>query len=174
MLYKMPQNENITFEQWQKQLREQERREIGNAKKVNYDHPAYSAFFAIDIVVFDRMFQFIPLYWMPQKAKEEKPGVIGMYKDNRIMIDKDFYEAHGMDEDFINLMYHEMIHGYCDWKQIEDTKGEKHLYAFAEACLKNGGTCFFIDGKEGFADASLLPDVMKKVQYRIKKYGKGK
>ena len=165
MMYRMPETTNMTFDGWQRKRREIERLEIGDDQYIDLNNIAYKVFFALDNICFDNMFHFFPLYWMSDQAKEQKPGVIGMYLNNRIMIDKEYFDSHGADDDFIELMFHEMIHGYCDWKRIKDTDGDKHLRGFASACELCGGGCDRTDS--GWSESYLLPGTLAKVKQRI-------
>ena len=112
------------------------------------------------------------IHLIPGDYLEEHPHTLGLYREKLIMINKGYYQEHGIDEDVINTMFHEMIHFFCDYKipekQIKDTDGLYHLPAFKETCEQFGGVCNYRDSEYGYTDASLTPEKMELVKSELK------
>ena len=166
MLYKMP--DDMTYEEWRANCREREQRLTHGAERIPIDHAIYDVFFSIDKICFNRMFNWLPVYWKPADAPKDS---LGMYKDNHIMIERDFYEKHGMDDDVINLMFHEMLHAFCDWKRIKDVEGKYHLKEFLDAAQRHGGAGDVAPNEFGFSNVYLSDNTMKKIKNRIERRG---
>lgn len=170
MFVKLAKLKDMSFEEWEKYKRERERQIVGDAKRVDINHRLYDIFFSLDRLCYDGMFQFIPLYWIPEKMKQEHPGAVGLYNSNHIMVDLDYYESHGTDEAVINTVYHELTHCFCDWKHRKDTDGSFHTEAFKAACEETGGACDYVNALDGFSHAYLTPETMELVKERLKTY----
>lgn len=157
-----------SYEEWAQQKIEQEKRRTHNAEKVT-DESLYAAEMAINKYCFGKELFYIPLYFIPPDIAEKRKNPQGVYGYGCIMIDKKFYEENGVNDDVINVLFHEMIHAYCDLKGIEDTIGSKHTYEFSKVCSEHGGISAYENGFYGFSISTLSAEKMKKVKQRIKK-----
>lgn len=157
---------NETYEEWKKRKLEEQKRKTHGAEEVQ-DDGLYFLKAAINRICFNRALRYIRLYFIPPDLAAEHPDAVALYGYNTIMISKLFFEEHGLDDAVVTAMYHEMVHAYCDAKQIMDTKDEKHLKAFADACVANGGICEYAGPVDGFSDARLTPENLAKVRAEL-------
>lgn len=121
---------DLTYDEWKRQKLEQEKKRTHGAEKLPYSDPLHDIQGAIRRYCFNKQLELMPIYFIPPDLKN---GGTGLYGYSCIMIDKEFYEDHGTDDDVINIIYHEMIHAYNDTQGIQDTDGDYHLKAFAAA-----------------------------------------
>ena len=159
------------YEKWKKGKAEQEKRISHGAEQIDLDSDLYRAAMAINIVCFENnaAIRYIPMYYIPAVLAEKHGDSVGLYGYHRIMIDKDFHQAHGTDDAVINTIFHEMVHMWCDIKGIQDTDGENHLEAFADACEEHGGRCEWENSRYGYNLAELTINSMKKVKKEMKR-----
>ena len=162
-----PEEINISFEEWRRRKQEEQEEYLKGAEKVDLENVLYDIFFSVDLICFDRMFQFMPFYWIPEALKDD-PETIALFGHNTIMIDKGYFDAQGLSEDMINTVFHELCHAYNDWKNIPDTDHGVHLRSFADTCESHGGTASYQE-ELGWTIARLKPDIMDKVMTRIKR-----
>ena len=153
---------------------EQEKKITHNAEKVDIESELYDIQFSLLKHCFAdiNFIWYAPLYFIPADLAEKHTDSVGLYGYGVIMIDKDYYESCGANEEIINTLFHEMIHAYCDLKNIEDTDGEKHLEAFADACDSHGGRCTWVDSQYGYSNTFLTTKNMKRVKKDLQKGGK--
>lgn len=130
----------MNYEEWKKRKIELEKLSTGNSTRIEYNHPIYDVFFVLNRLCFNKMFQLIHFYWMSPEVIKGRPNVLGLYITDRILLLKAYYDEHGIDEDMINLVFHEMVHGYCQYKGIEDMTGAEHNEAFYKSAKCCGGT----------------------------------
>ena len=137
----------------------------------------YSVYSAIydSLKTTEGMPRLVNLYFMSDWHVQHSPDAAGVYGYNIIMINKDYYERHGIDEDVINTMFHEMVHAACDMKvpekKIKDTDGAFHLLAFQEACERYGGISEYEDAESGYSKTRLPADRMAKVKDILRRKG---
>lgn len=141
-------------------------------EEIPREDPLYSVFQAIRKHCIKGGFpSSMRLFFIPEDEQAENPYTLGVYKEGIIRINRAYYQEHGIDEDVINTMFHEMIHGFCDCKpfdkKIKDTEGKYHLPAFAEACEANGGTCAFVNTEIGYGNARLTPESLENVRAEL-------
>ena len=160
MVYKT--DESLTFDGC---LKDRKKR-MSDAERIDYNHFAYDALFGVNEVCFDGFFQFLPLFWLPDDTDSTLYGRFGR---GAIWIHKQFDQSD--DEALITLIWHEMIHGYCGYKQIADTDGEYHTEAFRHACEDHGGSAGYNDSIHGYNDTALHPETMQKIKQRIQRCG---
>jgi len=165
--------EEQDFNTWKKRKEEAERMKTRGAEAA--PDALYHVFFAIrkNLKTTDGMPHLVNLYFMSNWHVEKYPDAAGVYGYGVIMINKDCYQEHGIDEHIINTMFHEMIHAYCDIKipekKIKDTEGGYHLPAFKEACERFGGICDYVNAESGYSDVRLSPEIMEKVRKELAK-----
>lgn len=156
----------MTYEEWKKYKVEQEKKRTHNAEKVDIYDELYDIEFAIRDTCFKsgEIFQLIPLYYIPADLEEKHADSAGLYGYGCIMISKPYYEKYGAGDKVINTLHHEMLHAFCDLNNIEDTDGEKHLEAFADACEEHGGRCTWENSEYGYSNTFLTTKAMKRVK----------
>ena len=165
-IYKDPTKATMSFEEWQKQQEEIEKRRTHGAERIGKKNfSLYDAETAINKVCFDGAFRIIPMYFIPPDLENRESN--GLYGYGCIMLNKRYYEAHGVDTDVINTIFHEMIHAYCDRHGIHDTAGEIHLLAFAEVCKKHGGEVM-TRTVYGYSDVKLSAETLAKVKQEMR------
>ena len=161
---------NMSFEEWREYKREQERIRTHGAERINAYHELYDIYYALSRYCFNGFFSgshYVPMYFIPEDLKDRDAN--GLYGYGVIMIDRDYYEAHGADESMINTLHHEMIHWMCDHNDVKDTEGEFHLEAFAEACKEYGGQCEYEDSVFGYSNSSVTAENMARIKRHLKK-----
>ena len=156
----------MTYEEWKRYKAEKERRITHGAERINSE-TMYSLLYTIDKYCFNGKLGLIKLYWIPDELAEENPGAAAMYGYKCIMIKREFFNEHRFDTTFINVLYHESVHAFCDFAGIKDTDGEKHLQAFADACKAHGGECYWSNDIDGYTDTRLTPNSFHKVKAGI-------
>lgn len=166
-IYYNPALKNMDFEEWCQWKREEKKRKTHNAEEIT-DNAVYSAFFAINDICFKKALYYTPLFFIPPDLTEENPDNVGMYGYGVIMISKPYYEEHGLDTEFLQTLYHEMVHAYCDAHGITDAKGKKHLAAFATVCEENGGFASFEDEIHGFSKVIIRTEKLDSIKERVK------
>lgn len=162
-----PALKNMTFAEWLEYKKQQEKERTHGAERVTADD-LLDAVSAINAFCFDRFFTLLPLYFMPDDLLKSHEGVSGLYGYGCIMINKAVYDAHKTDEITISTLYHEMLHAYCDIKDIKDTDGENHLKAFADAAENNNGYCVGCDEKYGYSQVQPNDEQMTMIKDFIK------
>ena len=153
----------MSFKEWEKLHKEKQRSLTMGAEEIDLDHPLTDVFYVLNRICFDKMFTYIPLYWLPESMR--KPKLAGVYGYGVIMLDKPYYEEHGVDEATINILYHEMLHAYAERKGIQDVdeKG-KHTPDFADLTEETGGKGAYNDENEEWNIVYLSRNTMEKVQ----------
>jgi hypothetical protein len=141
-------------------------------QRIDLTDNVYNIFFAIDKICFDQMFQFIPFYWIPEHKAEQFHRTMAFFKSNKIFLNPKFYDKMSHEE-HINLVFHEMVHGFCVWKKIQDVESKEnetkyHTKDYAKACKDHGGICSWASEEYGFTNAQLTFATMEKVKARIK------
>lgn len=164
-----PALKNMTFSEWLEYKKQQEKERTHGAERVTADD-LLDAEAAINIYCFDRFFQLLPLYFMPDDLLKGREDVNGIYGYGCIMINKAVYDAHKTDETTISTLFHEMLHAYNDIKDVKDTDGEKHLKAFADAAEAHKGHCVGYDPKYGYSDVRPNDKQMSEIQDYIKEW----
>lgn len=164
----------MTFEEWKKAKREEEQKITRGAEVVPYktDSGLYQLEGAILQVCFHDKLFFHNLYFIPPDLDHGQRGIYG-YK--RIMISKPYYQAHGLDDDIINTMFHECVHAWDAIKGKQDTDGkfsgtQYHNEQFKETCELFGGCADYRDAAAGYADARLTDATMQKVKRKLKQW----
>ena len=141
-------------------------------------HALYDVAQALDRCCFDGYFKHIlpTFYYIPPDIEAAHSEARGVYiPTGGIMIRRSDYDVHGIDDDMINTIYHEMVHFYDDMKRIQDTKdgdGVYHTAAFAASCQKNGGICWFSNSVTGFSRAALTPETLAAVKALVRRWVK--
>lgn len=164
MIRENPAAGKMSFEEWLKQKEDEERRVTHNAETVK-DRRLYALEQAVIKVCFDDKVPFMNLYYIPPALDT---GAAGLYGGQRIMISKPFFVDHGIDDDTIALMFHEVAHAYCDIKGIKATAGKMHLQAFAQVCEANKGTCEFISQQVGFNEARPTAEAVELIKAELR------
>ena len=162
-------SEDEKYKRWKELKKEEERKKTHGAEYA--DDRLYSLYFAIRDVcngvkkVSKGFLTLVNLYYMPPDLVSSHPDATGLYGYGVIMIRKDYYEEHGIDDAVIDTMFHEMVHAYCDMKipelKIHDTDGAYHRKEFAEVCESFGGVCYYTNATDGYCD-SHLPESLKR------------
>lgn len=166
---------DMTFEEWKAWKQEELKRKTHGAEAVPYDDPLYDAKAAVVRHCFDRasLYYMIPLYYTPPDLEETHSDAAGMYGYGIIMIKKQYYAQHGVDDAMINLLHHELCHAYCDMKipekKVHDTDGAFHRKEFAEVCEQHGGLCRYVNSVDGYSDSELTPESMELVRKDLRK-----
>ena len=142
------------------------------AEFIPWKDPIYEVVNAIlDCCITEGMPDFIRCFYIPDSMQNKSPYAVGVCRGKYIFIKKAYYQEHGIDEDVINTVFHEMIHFRCGWtrEKIKDTDGDYHLPAYKETCEKYGGMCFYTNEKNGYNNAQLTPESMEKVREIIER-----
>lgn len=154
----------MTFEEWLAAKAEEDKRITHNAETVK-DQRLYALESAVLKVCFDKELFFMNLYYIPPDLDT---GAVGMYGAQRLMVLKSFWEEHGLDDETIAMMFHELCHAYCDVKGIKATEGKYHLQAFAQVCEEHGGTCAFMGQTVGFNEARPTAETMERIKKELR------
>ena len=167
-----PENEEACFKAWKAWKQIAPLIIANGGEEIPQEDPLYSVFQAIRKHCIKGIFPVsMRLYFIPEDEQAENPYTLGVYKEGIIRINRDYYRKHGIDEHVINTMFHEMIHGFCEYNpargRIKDTEGKYHLPAFKEACEANGGTCAFVDSEIGYSNARLTPESLENVRAEL-------
>ena len=119
-----------------------------------FEDEVYFIFSEIDKRYFERELLTIHLYWISQELRQYiHADTIGLYAHGALFLDKDFYKDHGADDEFIKLVYHELLHAYCDRHGIKDViDAGTHTREYMEASLQHGG-----QWSDDFREVDLLP-----------------
>lgn len=155
----------LSYDEWKRQKLAAEKKRTHGAEKVLYSDPLHDIQGAIRRYCFNKQLELMPIYFIPPDLKQ---GNTGLYGYGCIMIDKEFYEDHGTDDDVINIIYHEMIHAYNDTQGIQDTDGDYHLKAFADACAAHCGRSTWTSSQDGYNAAELNAGTLKKVKAALR------
>lgn len=154
----------MTFEEWLAAKAEEDKRITHNAETVK-DQRLYDLESAVLKVCFDKELSLMNLYYIPPDLDT---GAVGMYGARRLMVLKSFWKEHGLDDETISMMFHELCHAYCDANGIKGTDGKYHLKAFAQVCEEHGGTCTFVDQTVGYNEARPTTKTMKRIKKELK------
>ena len=154
----------MSFEEWLKYKQEEDKIITHGAEPVQGPR-LYDLERTVNNVCFDGELRIMNLYYIPQELDN---GSVGLYGYERIMIDKTFYEEHGVDDALINVMFHELCHAWNAMKGEKDTDGEYHNDIFKKTCEDHGGLAHFRDIERGFCDAEPTPDTMTKIKRKLR------
>lgn len=157
----------MSFDEWMK-AKEEELKRITHGAATVKDTRIYSLESAVLDVCFAGELFFMNLFYIPAGMDT---GAAGMYGRQLIMLNKSFFDAHGIDDETIACMFHELCHAYCDIKGIKATENGFHLLAFKEACEAHGGTCAFTGQDTGFNDARPTADTLTRIKGELKRRG---
>ena len=164
-----PENDEACYKAWKEWNLIKPLIIANGGEEIPQEHPLHAVYKAIRETCIKGGFpSYMRLFFIAEDEQAENPYTLGEYKENVIKINKPYYQEHGIDEDIINTMFHEMIHGFCECKpydkKIKDTEGKYHLPAFKEACEANGGTCAFVNSEIGYSKARLTPESLELVR----------
>lgn len=112
---------------------------------------------AIEQQCFEKDLTILGLYYIPEYFRSKR--AIGLYTFRRIMIDKVYHTIHGTNKQMADLMFHEMVHAYCNLNRIIDMDDKKHLQVFADVAEDHGGVVGKYDETYGFTNVYLKDDV---------------
>lgn len=148
-----------------KWIEEHKKQEPG--ERINEDG-LYFVSFSIDKICFDGMFHLLPMFWIPETMNR---NAVAMYGRSSILINREIYDEHGIDDYMITAVFHECVHAFCDWKMIQDTEGKYHTEKFLKAAEDHGGRGEFVNGEVGYNFVEPTPETMKKIMSRLRKMG---
>lgn len=158
----------MTFEEWLNVKVKEERKITHGAEVVPYqtDNGLYKIEGVILRVCFDdeHLSTFHNLYFIPEALDK---GQNGMYGYNRIMISKPYWKEHGIDDETINTMFHECVHAWDAINGRKDTDGEYHNDVFRKSCEEHGGIALFSNRIDGYNNAMLTEETMKRIMEMI-------
>ena len=162
---------DMSYEEWKAWKLEEAKRKAHDAEPVDWDDPLYDAKEAIVKLCFGGHLRFLRLYYIPADLAKKKPDAAGLYGYGLIMVSKEYYQTHGLDEDMITLLFHECAHAYCDnpnpeRKIIDTDKDGKHLQTFAEVCEAHGAACPF-NGYD-YSTPQLTEETLAVIRSRLK------
>ena len=172
-------SEDEKYKRWEELKKEETRVKTHGAEAIDLNHPLYDVYIAIreecngGKIGAGTLPTLVYLYFMPPDLEQSHRDAVGIYGYGTIMIRKSFYDTHGVDDDVINNMFHEMVHAYCDMKiperKIHDTDGEFHRKEFADVCEHFGGVCRYVNAEDGYCDVRLPDDAISRIKQRIKR-----
>ena len=93
----------MTFDEWKDYKRKTQ------AERAIQDEAIPAVYDAINKHCFDGALK-QRLFFMTADEADKEPHTRAVYFYGAIKIRKSFYEEHGIDDAFINLMFHEMVH----------------------------------------------------------------
>jgi len=161
---------DLTFEEWVKKKQEEDRKITHNAEVVSLktDGLLFDLQAAILKECFDdkHLATYHKMYFIPPDLD---CGGVGLYGYQRIMISKPYWKEHGIDNDTISTMFHELVHAWDDIKGIKDTDGDYHNAAFKQTCEDHKGFARFTDSENGFNDAHPTEETIRRIKELIKK-----
>jgi hypothetical protein len=86
----------------------------------------------------------------------------------KVCVNRRFLKAEVDDPELINVIFHELVHGYI-WAHDGDMgEGSYHNTAFRDAAIAHGAACSYRDDIHGWIDTELLPQSMEKVQGKVR------
>lgn len=163
----------MSFEEWMKAKEAEDKEITHGAERVPYDTDAalYHLEGELLRVCFRDKMRFINLYFIPDALNN---GSLGLYGYQRIMISKPYWKTHGVDEETISTMFHELCHAWDAIKGKKDTDGSFHNDAFRETCVLHGGLADYTNHEDGYNDAHPTEETMKKIKSALKEWTKKK
>ena len=92
---------------------------------------------------------------------EKEPQIIA----TRIELDTTETAVYGINEDNINVLFHEMAHYYCLLHGIKDTDSgsDYHNLEFKKVIEAHGGKCEYIDPQYGYSYTKLPGDIVNAI-----------
>ena len=85
----------------------------------------------------------------------------------KVCVNERFLDAKADDPELINIIFHELVHGYI-WAHYGNM-GEAlyHNTEFRDAAIAHGATCSYRDDIHGWIDTELLPQSLEKIQKEL-------
>lgn len=169
MVYTNEKIGEMSFDEWLEYKKEQEKRITHGAERV-HDDVLYALEFAVSTVCFGDTLPFIHLFYIPPELDN---GANAMFGNELvlIMVNKSFWDAHGIDHETISMMFHEMCHAFCFYENIKGTDGKYHLPAFKQVCEEHGGTCTFTNDTVGYNEARPTPETEELIRKELRRRG---
>ena len=88
----------------------------------------------------------------------------------KVCVNQRFLKVQADDPELVNVVFHELVHGYV-WAHHGDMGGALyHNTAFRDAAIAHGATCSYRDDIHGWIDTELLPQSMEKIQGEVRKW----
>ena len=154
---------------------EEERQRTHGAELIDPNDAINDLYFAIDLCCFNfelmRNSIAMRLYYIPNDLARD--GLLGLYTAPQhgagyVMISKPFYKEHGLDDEVMACLFHEMVHAYCRQHKIKDVDGGVHLKSFADACAEHGGVCRWGSPEGGYNEARLTQETTAAIRHELK------
>lgn len=152
---------DMTFNEWMQYKKKHE----GQESEIERVDRLKAAFYAIDKCCFNGELNKMKIWYLiPEYTNID---AVGLYTGESVLINRTFYHEHGLDYDVINVLFHELVHAYCDAHSIHDYDDGKHLKAFDDVCRDHGGMSIWVNDKLGYSDTRLNENSLSVIRQEL-------